>query len=120
MITVLLVEDDVAQQRLLMRLLARHFEVTALDQFGAMSVDWGRFDVALVDVMMPIHDGPSLVRDAAARCASMPYVILYSALPSELMQREAAALNGVIACYYLTKSGTASTLIETIHELCAS
>lgn len=46
---------------------------------------------------MPVHDGPSLVRWAAARCEEiMPVIVFYSALPSELLQREVGALSAVV------------------------
>ena len=120
MATLLMVEDDAVQRRMMGLLLAPHFTVTLCDQFGVADHDWCAFDVVLLDVLMPVHDGPSLVRWAAARCEIMPVVVFYSAMPSDLLQREVGALSGVGPVYYICKAGSPSILIETLLALCAS
>ena len=120
MATLLVVEDDAVQRKMMGLLLAPHFTVTLCDQFSVADHDWCAFDVILIDVMMPVHDGPSLVRQAAARCEVMPVVVFYSALPSELLRREVGALSGVAPVYYVVKTGRPSILVETLLALCES
>jgi CheY-like chemotaxis protein len=120
MAKLLVVDDDALQRQMLGLLLSKHFAVTVCNQFTASDHDWGNFDAVLLDVMMPVQDGPNLVRQAVARCERMPLVVFYSALPAELLQREVAALSGVVAVYYICKAGSPSILIETLLALCAS
>lgn len=115
----LVVEDDAMQRKMMQRLLDQHFALTVCDQFEAAELDWCDFDAILLDVMMPVHDGPWLVRQAAARCVDMPAVIFYSALPLELLRQEAAKLADVAAVYYLGKAGRHAALIDTLLALCA-
>lgn len=121
MATLLVVEDDAVQRRMMGLLLAPHFAVTLCDQFSVADHDWCAFDVVLLDVLMPVHDGPSLVRQAAARCEDiMPVIVFYSALPSELLQREVGALSAVAPVYHVVKAGRPSILVETLLALCES
>ena len=117
MAALLVVEDDPVQRKMMQRLLGLHFAVEAVDQFAALDMDWAGYDVALVDVLMAVHDGPWLVRNAAGRGETMPIVIFYSALPVELLQREALGLDSG-AYYYLSKTGSVSDLVGTIKALC--
>lgn len=117
MAALLVVEDDPVQRKMMQRLLGLHFAVEAVDQFAALDMDWAGYDVALVDVLMAVHDGPWLVRNAAERGGVMPIVIFYSALPVELLQREALGLDSG-AYYYLSKTGSVSDLVGTIKALC--
>ena len=120
MATLLVVDDDAVQRRMMGLLLSKHFGVTLCDQFSASEYDWCSFDAILLDVIMPVLDGPSLVRQAAGRCEIMPVVVFYSAMPSDLLQREVGALSGVGPVYYICKAGSPSILIETLLALCAS
>ncbi len=118
MAALLVIEDDPVQRRMMGLLLGKYFSVTCCDQFEATDYDWSQFDVVLLDVLMAVHTGPSLVRSVAARCELMPQVVFYSALPNELLRKEAEALSGVAPVYYLGKAGTPSILVDTLRALC--
>lgn len=118
MAALLVVEDDPVQRRMMSLLLGKDFTVTVCDQFEATDYDWSQFDIVLLDVLMAVHDGPSLVRSVAARCELMPLVVFYSALPNELLRREAEALSSVAPVYYLGKAGTPSIMVDTLRALC--
>ncbi len=120
MAALLVVEDDGVQRKMLGMLLPKHFDVTLCDQFTAMDYDWRLFDAVLLDVLMPVHNGPELVRWAAERYESLPKVVFYSALPAELLAKEATALAGVVPLYYIVKSGSPTNLVEILKALCES
>lgn len=103
---ILLVDDDCDQRRILSLLACKEsgLSVTALDQFEAQATDWSDYDLAIVDVMMPVISGPQLVREQANKLGqTMPRVILFSALPMEQLRKAAAGLNNV---ELMTKTGT--------------
>lgn len=82
MTRVLIVDDDPDILESLEMVLSESFDVvTALDGREALRIlSEGPVDVAVVDLMMPVLDGESLVREMRARGIATP-VILISATP---------------------------------------
>jgi len=118
MARILVVEDDAMQRDMIGKLLRNQFgDVTVVDQLEAQDVDWCKFDVALVDVMMPLFDGPTVIRKAHEKCGKMPVIILYSALSGDVMNQEIVKLSDIVSAHYIVKSfSKASELAATIRE----
>lgn len=74
---VLLVEDDGDLAELLADLLRDRYDVeTAHDGVdGLAALERDRFDVVIVDVVMPVLDGESMLREMRARGIAVPAII---------------------------------------------
>jgi two-component system cell cycle sensor histidine kinase/response regulator CckA len=88
---VLLVEDEDMVRAVAERALARAgYTVTACangEEGLAAIVDGGVFDVVVSDVVMPVMDGPAMVRAIRARLPSMP-VLFMSGYAEEQLRRD--------------------------------
>jgi signal transduction histidine kinase/ActR/RegA family two-component response regulator len=118
---VLLVEDNVINQRLALRLLEKqgHFVTMAADGKTALAaLTSGTYDVVLMDVQMPNMDGleaTALIRMMERETGRRVPIIAMTAhaMPSD---RERCFVAGMDA--YLSKPVDARELLETIQHIC--
>jgi PAS domain S-box-containing protein len=118
---VLLVEDNVINQRLALRLLEKqgHFVTMAADGKTALAaLTSGTYDVVLMDVQMPNMDGleaTALIRTMERETGRRVPIIAMTAhaMPSD---RERCFVAGMDA--YLSKPVDARELLETIQHIC--
>ena len=114
--TVLIVDDEFGLADVVADLLreAEYDVAIAINgRLGLTSLQTRRADIVLVDMMMPVMDGPEMVRlmrtDPAL--ATIP-VILMTALPEAMPSADEAPVNAM-----LTKPFTFADLLATIERL---
>jgi DNA-binding response OmpR family regulator len=113
---ILLIDDDLSQLRLLF-ILAKEAGIDAdtCNQFDADVRDWSDYDLVIVDAMMPIIDGKTLIANARGKLgADFPPTILLSAMPLAALRNYA---RGVSPCVSLmTKSGSISDIKQQFRD----
>ncbi len=111
---ILLVDDDAAIRRILMRLLTEedYLVLTAANGVEALVLaESAKFDLVLLDLNMPVKDGWETFEQLTSRHPLMP-IILITARPNQFFP---ALASGVGA--FLEKPLDFTRLFETIHEL---
>ena len=116
---VLVVDDSILLRCLYSKYLSKmgHDTIDA-DQTDAEHLDWGRFDVVLLDVMMPRLAGYDLLRIASKTWSSKPIVIVYSVMTVATSRRAFvdAGVDGLVA-HYISKSSGVTKSLASVEEL---
>jgi DNA-binding response OmpR family regulator len=113
---VLIIEDDAKIRALLERGLALAGHLTTLaEDVSSGREQWtaGRFDLVLLDVMLPDGNGLALLAERRAEGDRTPTVLLTAREESELRERGAAA--GATA--YLPKPFAYAELLDCVERL---
>jgi len=113
---VLLIEDDVRLTRLVARVLAEEGYAVDTAHDGGVGLELalrGVYDVAVVDWMLPVRDGPSICR--AVRAARLPTALLLLTARGEVEDRVAGLDNG--ADDYLVKPFAFDELLARVRAL---
>jgi DNA-binding response OmpR family regulator len=111
---ILLVDDEPAIRRILLRLLAEEgYRVLAADNgFEALEdADAGGFDLVLLDLNTPDHDGWKIFGQFSARNPDLP-VILITARPKQFFFALASGVGALLE--KSTASGELDSTIETL------
>lgn len=113
---ILVIEDDLRLARLIERVLARERHQVALAGDGDTGLELalrGRYDVAVVDWMLPGRDGPAVCR--AIRAARLPTALLLLTARGQVEDRVAGLDSG--ADDYLVKPFAFEELLARIRAL---
>lgn len=114
MARILIVDDD-RDQRYMLSLLAQKggLQAETFDQFEAQAVNWRHYDLVIVDAMMPVINGPRLVREQKLKLGKeMPRVVMLSAMPIEQLRSAAKGLDVEL----MTKTGSLDQIIKRLQE----
>lgn len=116
MARILIVEDDIHQQRLYEKALAPDHNVVCLSNgYDALREDWPSFDVAIVDLLMEGMPGDALILRASEHYGEkLPPVILFTASPKFLTHR----LH--IPATIITKGGASSSVLSELRTAVAN
>jgi CheY-like chemotaxis protein len=114
--SVLIVDDEFGLADITADLLSEAGYDVALainGQLGLDSLAVRRADIVLTDLMMPVMDGPEMIRRMRAdpRLAAIP-AILMTALPEAIPKGQAAMHDAV-----LVKPFSRGELLDTVHRL---
>ncbi|MEW6696124.1 MAG: response regulator [Bacillota bacterium] len=115
-IHILLVEDNVFNQRLIVQLLADEYEVTVVENgLQALEIlEQNRFDIILMDMQMPVMDGYEATRQIrlAKKNKKIPIIALTAhAMKGDLEKCMVAGCDG-----YIAKPVKRELLIKTIQQ----
>ena len=110
---ILIVDDSVLLRALYSRYLTRMgYETREADQTDAEHMDWGRFDIVLLDVMMPRLSGYDLLRLASKSWSMQPRIFVYSVLTTRTAKQafEDAGVDVYVTGYISKSIGMAKSL----------
>jgi CheY-like chemotaxis protein len=113
---ILLADDDAAIRQILLRLLVdeNYFVLTAANGAEALELaDTTKFDLALLDLNMPVKDGWQTFEQLAIKYPALPIIVI-TARPNQFFSALAAGVGAL-----LEKPLDFARLFSTIHNLLA-
>ncbi len=111
--TILIVDDDRAMQELVADVLSEAgYDVQTATQGSAALFLVGQAtpDLIVLDITMPVMDGPTFARRLAQRGVSVPILVITSAASAPIADEMGAAT-------YLIKPFEASDLLDAVYRL---